>query len=89
MKICRCKLMKEIQTAAFAAHETALYLDGHPSDTRAIAYFNMQNEKFQKAKAVYEQNFGPLTANAYDGADTWTWIKGPWPWEYTANVCDM
>ena len=89
MKICRCRLMKEIQTAAFAAHETALYLDGHPNDKRALAYFNMQNEKMKNAVSVFEKNFGPITVNSFDGSDTWTWIDGPWPWEYAANVCEM
>ena len=54
MKLCRCRLMKEIQTAAFAAHEAVLYLDGHPDDKRALAYFNMQNEKMKNAVAVYD-----------------------------------
>jgi len=86
MKICRHKLMKQIQTLAFACHETVLYLDGHPNDRRAIAYFNMQNQKLDEAISVYEENFGPLTANGFNGGDTWTWIKGPWPWKYEANV---
>ena len=86
MKMCKYRLMKTIQTLAFSAHETALYLDGHPDDRRAIAYFNEQNEKLQNAKATYEQNYGPLTANGFDGDDGWTWIKGPWPWKYEANV---
>jgi len=88
MKICKCKLMKTIQTLAFSLHETVLYLDGHPNDRRAISYYNTQNEKLQNAVAVYEENFGPLTANGFRGTDEWTWIKGPWPWKYEANVCE-
>ncbi len=88
MKMCRCRLMKTIQALAFSAHETSLYLDGHPNDRRAIAYFNTQNEKLKDAVATYEENFGPLTANGFDTGGEWTWIKGPWPWKYEANVCE-
>ena len=87
MKMCICRLMKTIQTLAFSVHETALYLDGHPNDRRAVSYFNEQNEKLQNAVATYEKNFGPLTASGFDGNDGWDWIKGPWPWKYEANVC--
>lgn len=88
MRLCRCKLMKEIQTLAFAAHETALFLDGHPNDRRALAYFNMQNNKLTDTITLYEKNFGPLTPSLPDGGESWTWISGPWPWEYAANVCE-
>ena len=49
MKLCRYRLMKTIQALAFSTHETALYLDGHPTDTRALAYYNTQNEKLRDA----------------------------------------
>ena len=49
----------------------------------------MQNEKMKNAISVYEKNFGPITANSFDGAEKWSWIDGPWPWEYAANVCEM
>ena len=88
MKLCRYRLMKTIQALAFSAHETALYLDGHPTDTRALAYYNTQNEKLRDAVAAYENNFGPITAQGFDGNEEWTWIKGPWPWKYEANVSE-
>ncbi len=80
--------MKTVQGLAFTVHETALYLDGHPTDRRAIAYFNEQNEKLRSAVAAYENNFGPLTANSFSGTEKWSWINGPWPWKYEANICE-
>ncbi len=88
MKVCRGKLMKTIQTLAFSVHETALYLDGHPNDRRAISYFNVQNEKLSQAVKSYENTFGPLTYTGFEGDGTWNWIDGPWPWKYEANVCE-
>ena len=86
MRMSKTRLMRQIQTLAFAAHEAALYLDGHPTDRKALAYFNMQNEKLREATAEYENNFGPLTANGFNGDDRWTWTDGPWPWKYEANA---
>lgn len=84
--MCRHDLMKQIQTLSFACHDTALYLDGHPNDARALSYFNAQNAKLADAVAQYENNFGPLTANGIEYSDSWTWIDGPWPWKYEANT---
>jgi len=84
--MCRHDLMREIQTLSFACHDTALYLDGHPNDARALSYFNAQNAKLTDAVAQYENNFGPLTANSIEYSDSWTWIDGPWPWKYEANA---
>ena len=84
--MCRCKLMKQIQTLSFIVHETVLYLDGHPNDRRAIAYYEMKNKELENAVAQYEDMFGPLTAYDVTGTERWTWIDGPWPWKYEANV---
>ena len=88
MKPCRCRLMKKIQTLSFAVHETVLYLDGHPDDRLAVSYYNTQNAKLSQAISEYEDTFGPLTQNGFEGNGDWTWINGPWPWKYEANVCD-
>lgn len=87
MKICKCRMMKNVQMLAFSVHETVLYLDGHPNDKKALAYYYSQNEKLKQAVAAYESQFGPLTYKCVKDQDSWTWTKGPWPWEYSANVC--
>ena len=28
----------------------------------------------------YEEQYGPLTKKVTD-TNSWTWVKGPWPWE--------
>lgn len=86
MRMCRCKLMKRIQTLSFAVNETVLYLDGHPCDRSALAYYHKQNNLLREAVREYEENYGPMTQHGVVG-DTWTWIKGPWPWQYEANIC--
>lgn len=84
MKMCKVKMKRNIQKLAFAVHEAVLYLDGHPCCKKALAYYHKYNALLQEAVCEYEKNFGPLTQYGVTG-DEWTWIKGPWPWEYEAN----
>ncbi|MBQ7669419.1 MAG: spore coat protein CotJB [Clostridia bacterium] len=86
MNCTKKSLLKEIQTLSFVLNDTALYLDGHPTDRRAIAYYNTKNEKLAEMMAEYEENYGPLTQSGFYGTEKWTWIAGPWPWKYEANA---
>lgn len=84
MKPCRIKMLRTVQQLAFSVHETVLFLDAHPHCKSALAYYAKQSKMLKEAIEAYEKNFGPLTANGVC-SDEWTWIKGPWPWEYEAN----
>ncbi|MBP5155202.1 MAG: spore coat protein CotJB [Clostridia bacterium] len=77
-------LMRRIQEACFAAHECALYLDGHPGSRRALSMHAAFTKTANELKAQYESRFGPLTADsASRRGDGWTWIRGAWPWQNT------
>ena len=78
----REKLMKQIQTYAFAAHEANLYLDAHPDSKSALEYFKRHKMMEKKATEEYECRFGPITVNAE--MQSWEWVKGPWPWQNDA-----
>ena len=39
----RAALLRRVQIARFAAHEAALYLDTHPDDAAALAYWRRYN----------------------------------------------
>lgn len=75
----RDRLMKQIQTYAFAAHEANLYLDSHPESKAAMEYFKKHKTMEKKATEEYERRFGPITVNA--DMQSWEWTKGPWPWQ--------
>jgi spore coat protein JB len=79
----RAKLMRQVQNHAFALNEAALYLDGHPDNEKAIAYYNRQRNLLRQAVCEYEMAFGPLMQNseAATSGGRWTWVDGPWPWE--------
>lgn len=82
----RQELLRGIQMASFAVKEAQLFLDTHPTDQLAIAYFNKYNEKQQQLTQEYSRRFGPLNVESYlvPAEETWQWLKGPWPWELEA-----
>ena len=76
--------LAELQTMAFAIQELALYLDTHKEDLEAFALYRQFQMLYEKAKDVYEKEFGPLTHKSAVG-DCYRWLCDPWPWEYSKN----
>lgn len=76
----RIELMKELQMFDFAVQEAVLFLNSHPNDQKALAYYRKYEDLRKQAKEEYERNFGPLT-NRTNVEDNWQYIEGPWPWE--------
>ena len=74
-------MLQQVNQANFAAVEANLYLDTHPCDTQAMAYFNQMTEAYENARKAYEAQFGPLTASASRESAYWSWVEDPWPWE--------
>ncbi|MBR4278986.1 MAG: spore coat protein CotJB [Clostridia bacterium] len=81
MKDPRETLLKKVQMYAFAAHETALYLDGHPNNRQALSKFSEWTKLKNEAVAEYERTYGPLTIDSGVGNNGWDWIRGKWPWQ--------
>ena len=75
------KLMRQLQELEFAIIETALYLDGHPTNKKALKYYNTMKEKRNQVRAQYEEAYGPLTIFANNSENTWHWVETTWPWE--------
>ncbi|MBM6919621.1 spore coat protein CotJB [Phocea massiliensis] len=80
------KLLRKLQVADFALSEAVLFLDTHPSDEQALAYFHKQREGYDALYREYTEKFGPLRAFDNRSKTRWEWADGPWPWEYEANV---
>lgn len=81
----RGAMLRRVQIAGFAAHDAQLYLDAHPDDAAALAYFKKYRDLTREAAAAYEKRYGPLTAAASEGSP-WPWVTDPWPWEPGANA---
>ena len=75
------KYLHEVDMAGFALYEVVLYLDTHPCDQEAMAYYRMTKEKYDEAVAAYVDNVGPLCMSDVTCGDTYAWIEEPWPWE--------
>jgi len=78
-------LLKKIQAEDFAVYETVLFLDTHPEDKAALAFYNTHRDNVEKLKAEYMEKFGPLTIYDSRASDHWHWVDKPWPWEREAN----
>ena len=78
-------LLKKIQAEDFTLYETVLFLDTHPHDETALAFYNTHRDEVEKLKHEYMEKYGPLTI--YDNNDShfWHWVDKPWPWEKEAN----
>ncbi len=75
----------EIQAIDFCIKELQLYLDSHSGDTEAFEMLKTLTEMSVKAKERYAEQYGPLTVDQLAGAPSYTWTKGPWPWDYTGE----
>lgn len=74
-------LMRQIYEAGFAVDEAVLYLDTHPCDEEALAYYENYRKLYAKLVKEYAMQFGPLKAEQVTVSNQWTWTKTPWPWE--------
>lgn len=77
----RSKMLEWVQALCFTVVDMQLYLDTHPCDTDALAYYRDAVESYEKAKQQFEDEYGPLTATASLDCDRWAWADMPLPWE--------
>ncbi len=77
----RKQLMHEINVASFTVDEAVLFLDTHPDDSKAMAYYQEWSEKRRDLVRTYEKQFGPLTNDSVADTDKFSWLDEPWPWE--------
>lgn len=79
----RKELLNIINEISFTVVDTQLYLDTHPCDTEAIAYFEQFSNMRNQALKEYAECYGPLTIDtaAYACNERWSWVNDPWPWQ--------
>jgi spore coat protein JB len=75
------EMLEHLAATSFALDEMILYLDTHPTDKVAIAYYQKCKIAAEEAVREYESAYGPLIASRAQVNDVWTWAKTPWPWE--------
>ena len=76
------ELMAKINQYSFAMNEANLFLDTHPYDTEALAYFQKYRDLRVDAVKEYAKYYAPLAIDyAVCDKTPWSWVNEPWPWE--------
>lgn len=81
----RQSLLARVNETGFAVDDANLYLDTHPCDQAALAYFQHASAMYRDAVNAYSAQFGPLMAVDSTDINYWSWISDPWPWEGGLN----
>lgn len=74
-------LMKKIYEYGFAVDDVILYLDTHPDDAEALAYYQQVRDAYKQFYHEYVTTVRPLMFTEDRTADGWSWTDDPWPWE--------
>ena len=75
------KLLRQLQELQFALIEMNLYLDTHPSDSRAQQDLMQVSRQIEMLIPGVEKYYGPLTPIGFSHENPARWITEPWPWE--------
>lgn len=77
--------LAELMAIHFAAHDLALYLDTHAGDKEAFETYKDLLKLCREADQRYAKRFGPITKADLAEEQRFSWLKGPWPWEYAGK----
>ena len=64
----------------------SLYLDTHAGDAEAFAAYQDLLRLAEEGAQRYAKLYGPITKRDLLNAETYTWLKSPWPWEYRGGT---
>ena len=78
-------MQKRLQRVSFALVELVLYLDAYPNCEKAKKYYKELSDERHTLISNLAKAGMPMSGMYVQGNE-WTWTKGPWPWEYEANV---
>lgn len=81
MSMNKNQLLNYLNHLSFSMYDTVLFLDTHPTDREAIAYFNEMKQARKAALKIYQKKFAPLLLDGVDANCEWTWGMEPLPWE--------
>ena len=79
----RESLLAWVNQVSFAVNEMTRYLDTHPDDEDALAFFREKLKMRQEALETYARFYGPLTIDTANDnmSRSFQWVQQPWPWE--------
>ncbi|MBR5381653.1 MAG: spore coat protein CotJB [Oscillospiraceae bacterium] len=78
----------ELMALEFIVKELNLYLDTHAGDEKAFTLMRSMTALLKEAHERYVELFGPVTLTDLAASGSYTWLSGPWPWEYDERTGD-
>ena len=78
--------LRELMALDFVTAELGLYLDTHSGDTQAFATYQSFLKLYDEGKKEYVARFGPICRSDLISAKSYTWLKDPWPWDYSGET---
>ena len=79
------QLLRKIQAIGLMAVDLQLFLDTHPKNQEALDDYKQVTKQYQKLRAEYEYQYGPLTNFGY--MTSFDHVHRRRPWSRTL-VCD-
>ena len=78
--------LTELMAIDFVAHELGLYLDTHKDDKQAFDMYQTFLALAEEAHARYIKKYGPVLKRDMLGAERYTWLDNPWPWDFQPKM---
>lgn len=78
----------ELMALNFVVLELGMYLDTHKDDAEAFATYQSFMRLYAEGRKRYVELYGPITKADMIDSKSFTWLKNPWPWEYTERAGD-
>ena len=75
------KLLYDIGVVSFVVVDLGLYLDTHPTDCKAMEYYNHYNHIRKQLMKEFSEKYYPLTMDMAECSKEWKWVMAPMPWE--------
>ena len=72
----------ELMAIDFVTDELELYLDTHSDDREAFDLYQSFLALSREARERYTARFGVVAQCDQLGAERYTWLNDPWPWEF-------
>ena len=76
----------ELMALDFILNELVLYLDTHKNDAEAFETYKYFLALAEEGRNRYTQIYGPVRQSDLANETSFTWLSGPWPWEYTERM---
>ena len=82
------QMLKDISILDFTLVDFTEYLDTHPFDKQAIAYFNHYNKIRMDLTKQFSEKFYPLQTSFSSDTTEWSWGLAPLPWRSKYEMSD-